>query len=115
MKLTNLARNLRKSQTDVEQILWFQLRNRRFLNYKFRRQLPIGPYIVDFFCTELCLIIELDGSQHNDQGVEDKERTLFLNQRGFKVIRFWNNDVFSNLDGVMESIRVVVEKHENDR
>ena len=66
MALTHLARNLRKNQTNVEQILWLQLRNRRFLNYKFRRQFPIEPYIVDFICLELKLIIELDGSQHNE-------------------------------------------------
>ncbi|MCK5478802.1 MAG: endonuclease domain-containing protein [Methylococcales bacterium] len=67
MALTHLARNLRKNQTDAEQVLWFQLRRKRFLNYKFRRQFPIEPYIVDFICLELKLIIELDGSQHIDQ------------------------------------------------
>ena len=88
MALTQLSRNLRKSQTDDEQILWLQLRNRRFLNYKFRRQCPIGSYIVDFICVELSLIVELDGSQHDDLFIEDTERTLCLNQCGFKVIRY---------------------------
>jgi len=110
VNLTNLARNLRKSQTDTEQILWLQLRNKRFLNYKFRRQFPIGDYIVDFICLELKLIIELDGSQHLDAENKDAERTAILNKRGFKVIRFWNNDVIDNLEGVLEQLRLVIEK-----
>ncbi|KAF3978698.1 MAG: endonuclease domain-containing protein [Methylococcales symbiont of Iophon sp. n. MRB-2018] len=110
MSFTHLARNLRKNQTDAEQILWLQLRDRRFLNLKFRRQFPVESYIVDFICLDCKIIIELDGSQHHEQGNEDAIRTKFLNQRGFKVIRFWNNDVFNNLDGVLESLRLVVEK-----
>ncbi len=109
MDLTHLARNLRKNQTDAEQILWLQLRAKRFLNYKFRRQFPIEPYIVDFVCLDLKLIIELDGSQHQEQQEYDLERTEFLTQRGFKVIRFWNNAIFNNLDGVLESLRLQVE------
>jgi len=114
MPLTHLARNLRKNQTDTEQILWLQLRKKRFLKYKFRRQFPIEPYVVDFICLELKLIIELDGSQHSEQVDQDAERTLFLNQRGFKVLRFWNNEVFRNLEGVMESLRLVVEAQERE-
>jgi len=106
MTFTQLARNLRKNQTDAEQVLWLQFRNRRFLNYKFRRQFVIEPYIVDFVCLDLKLIIELDGSQHNEE--VDAERTLFLTQLGFKVVRFWNNDVFTNLEGVLEQIRLTV-------
>ncbi len=112
MALTHLARNLRKNQTDTEQILWLQLRNRRFLNYKFRRQFPVEPYIVDFICLELKLIIELDGSQHREQANKDIERTLFLNQRGFKVVRFWNNDLYNNLEGTLESIHLAIEEQE---
>ena len=112
MALTQLARDLRKSQTDTEQILWLQLRNRRFLNYKFRRQFPIEPYIVDFICLELQLVIELDGSQHSNQLDKDTERTLFLNQRGFKVVRFWNSDSYNNLEGILESIRLAIEEQE---
>ena len=108
MPLIPLARNLRKNQTDTEQILWLQLRKKRFLNYKFRRQFPIEPYVVDFICLELKLIIELDGSQHSEQIDQDAERTSFLNQRGFKVVRFWNNEVVDNLDGVLESLRLIV-------
>jgi len=104
MTFTQLARNLRKNQTDAEQVLWLQLRNRRFLNYKFRRQFVIEPYIVDFVCLDLKLVIELDGSQHNEE--VDAERTIFLTRLGFKVLRFWNNDVFTNLEGVLEQIRL---------
>jgi len=112
MDLTNLARSLRKNQTDAEQIIWLQLRAKRFLNYKFRRQFPIEPYIVDFICLDLKLIIELDGSQHIAQQTADLERTYFLNNRGFKVIRFWNNDVFNNLGAVLESLRLHVKPQE---
>ncbi len=112
MALTHLARDLRKNQTDTEQILWLQLRNRRFLNYKFRRQFPIESYIVDFICLELKLIIELDGSQHSNQIDKDTERTLFLNQRGFKVVRFWNNDLYNNLEGILECISLAIEEQE---
>lgn len=112
MDLTNLARSLRKNQTDAEQIIWLQLRAKRFLNYKFRRQFPIEPYIVDFICLDLKLIVELDGSQHIAQQTADLERTDFLNNRGFKVIRFWNNDVFNNLEAVLESLRLHVKSQE---
>jgi very-short-patch-repair endonuclease len=107
MSLTNKTRLLRKNQTDVEQILWKQLRNRRFYNYKFRRQFPIEPYIVDFACLELKLIIELDGGQHANSINYDGQRSLFLEKRGFKVIRFWNNDVIENSVGVLEAIRLI--------
>ena len=105
MTSTNKARSLRKNQTDAEHLLWQKLRNRQLLNVKFRRQFPIEPYIADFVCLELKLIIELDGSQHFDQVMYDNERSDFLKQRGFKVFRFWNNDVFKNTQTVMESIR----------
>ncbi len=108
MNLTNKARLLRKNQTDVEQLLWKQLRNRRLYNYKFRRQYPIEPYIVDFACLELKLIIELDGGQHANQTNYDDQRSLFLEKLGFKIIRFWNNDVIKNTDGVLEFIRLAV-------
>ncbi|MEC4748716.1 endonuclease domain-containing protein [Methylomicrobium sp. Wu6] len=110
MNLTEKARSLRSDQTDVEQLLWQQLRNRRFYNYKFRRQFPIAPYIADFACLDLKLIIELDGSQHTEQKLYDNQRDIFLEQRGFKVIRFWNNDVIDNLEGVLESIRLAILK-----
>jgi very-short-patch-repair endonuclease len=110
MNLTAKARSLRKNQTDVEKLLWQQLRNRRLCNYKFRRQFSIAPYIVDFVCIELKLIIELDGGQHAHQAQYDDQRTLFLEQRGFKVLRFWNNEVIDNMEGVLESIRLAIHK-----
>jgi very-short-patch-repair endonuclease len=94
MNLTKNARLLRKNQTEVEQFLWKQLRNRQLFGHKFRRQFPIEPYIVDFVCLELKLIIELDGGQHADQIDYDNQRSLYLEKRGFKVIRFWNNEVY---------------------
>ncbi|ESS70643.1 hypothetical protein MGMO_120c00300 [Methyloglobulus morosus KoM1] len=108
MPLTDKARTLRKNQTDVELLLWQQLRNRQLCGYKFRRQFPIAPYIADFACLELKLIIELDGGQHADQISYDNQRRLFLEQRGFKVIRFWNNDVIENTAGVLEAIRLFI-------
>jgi very-short-patch-repair endonuclease len=97
-----LARNLRRKQTDAERKLWAVLRSRRFENSKFRRQEPIGEYIVDFVSMEKELIIELDGGQHNQQPEMEKDelRTKWLESKGFHVIRFWNNDVLQNLEGV---------------
>ena len=100
------ARNLRLAQTEVERTLWQKLRNRQLNGFKFRRQHPIGPYIVDFFCLDARLAIELDGSQHGDErAVEDDERrTAYLNDQGYRVLRFWNQEVIDNLDGVLEAI-----------
>ena len=108
MKLTNKARSLRLNQTDVEHLLWQKLRNKQILNFKFRRQFPIDPFIVDFSCLELKLIIELDGSQHFEQAQNDNERSFYLSQRGFTVIRFWNNDVINNTEGGLEKIYLVI-------
>jgi very-short-patch-repair endonuclease len=108
MNLTNKARSLRKNQTDVEQLLWKHLRNRQLYNYKFRRQFPIEPYVVDFVCLELKLIIELDGGQHAFRINYDYQRSVFLEQRGFKVMRFWNNDVIENIESVLEAIHLAI-------
>ena len=99
---TQLARKLRQNATRQEHKLWKELRNSQFSNFKFRRQYPIGHYIVDFVCIEKLLIIEIDGGQHNEDACifYDCERTKYLNSRGFKVIRFWNSDVDKNLEGV---------------
>jgi very-short-patch-repair endonuclease len=101
-KRTTLARNLRRKQTDAEKKLWSALRSRKFENSKFRRQEPIGKYIVDFVSMDRELIIELDGGQHNQQSEQEKDeaRTKWLESRGFRVIRFWNNDVLLNIEGV---------------
>ena len=108
MNLTNKARSLRKNQTDVERLLWKHLRNRQLYGYKFRRQLPIEPFIAEFACLELKLIIELDGGQHANQINYDNQCILLLEQRGFKVIRFWNNEVIENTVGVLEAIHLAI-------
>ena len=104
------ARMLRKSLTDAEQLLWSLLRARRFLDLKFRRQHPIAPYILDFYCHELKLAIEIDGGQHNtDAGrAADEKRSLFLIQQGITVLRFWNNEVLQQTDAVLEKIYLQV-------
>jgi len=98
------ARKLRKDSTDTEQRLWYFLRAKRFNGYKFKRQYIIGNYIVDFICIEHKLIIELDGSQHMDAIQYDMKRTNYLIDRGYNVLRFWNNDVLQNTDGVLQEI-----------
>jgi very-short-patch-repair endonuclease len=98
------ARNLRKNLTDAERALWKQLRCREIAGLKFRKQAPIGRYIVDFICYEANIIIEVDGSQHDDNKQYDEERTNWLNKRGFRVYRFWNNEVLLNMEGVKEII-----------
>ena len=105
-ELLKNARDLRKSYTDAEQILWSILRNRQVQDFKFRRQHPIEPYIVDFFCDEAKLIIELDGGQHSEDKniIKDENRTKFLESKGYKVIRFWNNEVLENIEGVYDII-----------
>jgi very-short-patch-repair endonuclease len=98
------ARRLRRDQTDAERALWFELRDRRLRGLKFRRQATVDRYVVDFLCADANLIIELDGGQHVERAVEDAVRTKDLEARGYLVLRFWNNDVLSNLAGVLESI-----------
>ena len=107
-KLKKFQKSLRLSQTDVEHFLWYHLRNRNFNGYKFRRQHMIQGYIVDFVCLEKKLIIELDGSQHADQISYDIKRSLKLENDGFKVIRFWNNSIFSDIEVVLETIYQVL-------
>ncbi|MBI2785080.1 MAG: endonuclease domain-containing protein [Legionella longbeachae] len=102
-RLRQHAKTLRKKSTDTETHLWYYLRAKR-LGFKFKRQVPIGTYIVDFACLEKRLIIELDGSQHLDNRRYDMERTAWLNTQGFKVLRFWNNDVLQQTLSVIEVI-----------
>jgi very-short-patch-repair endonuclease len=97
------ARQLRQLSTDAERRMWSALRDRRLWRYKFRRQYPIGSYIVDFACTRYKLVIEIDGGQHVNSSA-DAQRTLWLERQGWKVIRFWNNDVLANTNGVAETI-----------
>ncbi|MBC8035610.1 MAG: endonuclease domain-containing protein [Rhizobiales bacterium] len=106
------ARSLRNSQTDAEAILWSQLRNRQMAGRKFRRQVPLLAYVVDFASLDAKLIIELDGGQHAEQMEADATRTLALEAEGFIVLRFWNADVFTNLDGVLTAIHAALEPDE---
>ena len=98
------ARKLRENQTDIEVKLWSRLRDRQLGDAKFRCQHPIGPYIADFCCVEQALIIELDGGQHADQSSADQQRTNLMKNLGYRVLRFWNNEVHSNIEGVLERI-----------
>ena len=100
------ARNLRSKQTDAEQLLWGLVRDRRFAGKKFRRQHPIGRYILDFYCHECRLVVELDGGQHNDEETRsrDDRRSRFLRKQGVRVVRFWNHDVLLQTDSVLESL-----------
>jgi very-short-patch-repair endonuclease len=98
------ARKLRKDQTDAERRLWWHLRNRQLEGWKFRRQFQIGDYIADFACIDGKLIVELDGGQHSEREEYDDRRTRELEKAGFVVLRFWNNDVLTNSEGVIEEI-----------
>ncbi len=98
------ARRLRQNQTDAEKIVWQQLRSRQLAGCKFRRQHPLGNYIVDFICLDRKLIIELDGSQHMETLEYDEKRSNFLQQEGFVILRFWNNQVFEELETVLAVI-----------
>ena len=100
------ARDLRVSSTDAEKKLWNRLRDRQVLGCKFRRQQPFKNYILDFVCDEQKLVIELDGGQHNETPNQrrDAVRTALLEAAGWRVMRFWNNDVNENIEGVLEVI-----------
>ncbi len=101
--MSDQARALRKSSTDAERRLWSALRHRRLRGYRFRRQHPIGRFIVDFACTKYRLIVEADGGQHNESDA-DVRRTAWLERDGWRVLRFWNNEILSNTEGVVETI-----------
>ena len=107
-QLLEFAKTMRSNATDAESLMWQLLRAKRFMNLKFRRQHVIAPYIVDFYCHELGLVIELDGSQHGtgDAIEYDTERTKFLEVLGLKVVRYWNHDVLSRTDVVLEDLRL---------
>jgi very-short-patch-repair endonuclease len=98
------ARTLRRNATDAEQMMWRLLRDRRLGGIKFRRQVPIGPYIADFASIEHRLVVELDGGQHADS-LSDARRDAFLAADGWRVLRFWNNEALSNRNGVLEAIQ----------
>ena len=97
------ARSLRRNRTEAEAQLWGMLRDRRLVGFKFRRQVPIGRYVVDFACFDALLVVELDGSQHFES-VRDVRRDAELRARGFEVLRVWNNEIWDNRDGVLEGV-----------
>jgi len=110
-QIKTLARNLRKNMTDAERMLWRYIRNKQLNGLKFRRQQPIGKYIVDFVCFEKKVIIEVDGGQHAINKTEDTVRDNWLNEQGFKVLRFWNNDILTNCSAIIEEILEVLVVH----
>jgi len=104
-KSIRIARKLRANQTDAETVLWNGIRNRQIDGHKFVRQQPISGYICDFVCREKMLVIEVDGGQHNESKA-DEIRDRRLKEEGYKVIRFWNNDVLGNIEGVLTAIQI---------
>jgi very-short-patch-repair endonuclease len=102
----NRAKQLRKNMTEAERLLWRELRSRQLAGHKFRRQQQLGRFIVDFVCLEKRLVIELDGGQHADPiyAAQDVARTAWVEESGFRILRFWNHDVLKNLDAIKETI-----------
>ena len=102
--LLSTARALRKNSSDAERYLWHFVRNRHLGGYRFRRQVPLGRYVADFVCMRARLIVELDGGQHAEHMLGDFERTQYLARGGFRVIRFWNDEVLQQIEAVLEQI-----------
>ena len=102
--MKHLAKKLRKNMTDAERLLWQHLRSRELGGYKFRRQRPVGPYIVDFICLEKKLVVEVDGGQHAGQMELDAKRSDYLEDKGYRVLRFWNNEVLKEIESVLTVI-----------
>ena len=103
------ARQLRQNSTDAEKHVWYLLRGKRLNGYKFKRQVPVGQYIVDFICMQEKLIIELDGGQHTHAEIYDQNRTRFLNSKGYRVLRYWNHDVFKETETIVSAILEALE------
>ena len=101
---TKRARSLRCDMTDAERMLWRALRGKQLNGHRIRRQHPIGQYIADFACIEQQIVIELDGGQHQEQLAHDEQRSAYLRAHGWRILRFWNNEVLSNSDGVLSVI-----------
>jgi very-short-patch-repair endonuclease len=110
-KTTYLSRSLRNRPTDAELLLWSRLRYKQIEGLKFRRQQPIDNYIVDFICLENRVIIEVDGGQHDADNIKDRERDNYIREKGFTILRFWNNDVLKNTDDVLAVIRETCLSH----
>src|SRR3989338_7277223 len=109
MSLLENAKLLRRNLTDAEQKLWYHLRAHRFMGRKFKRQKPMGRYVVDFVCLEEKLIIELDGGQHAESVEYDHVRDSWLRSEGYTVLRFWNNELMNEMNGVLEQIRLTLD------
>ena len=112
--LRTRARELRRAQTDAEGLLWQYLRREGLAGYRFRRQYPIGPYIADFVCMSERLIIELDGTQHAETRAKDRARDAYLQRQGFRVLRFWNHDVFKDCSAVADGIYAALTTPQNE-
>ena len=104
-RLTGLAKGLRRRSTDAERLLWQHLRARQLSGLKFRRQQPIGRYVVDFVCLDTGVVIEVDGGHHGEKKDQDRVRDQWLEDEGFTVLRFWDHDVLMNVEGVLEVTR----------
>ena len=102
------ARRLRANMTEAERKLWALLRRKQLQGFRFRRQVPLGRYVADFACMSAQLVVELDGGQHTERTEHDERRTAWLKSVGYRVLRFWNGEVFTNADGVLETIRLAL-------
>jgi len=109
------AQHLRRQMTDAERHLWLRLRRRQLHGIHIRKQVPIGPYVVDFACLSIGLVIEVDGGQHSWRSRDDSRRTKWLEAHGYRVLRFWNNDVLGNIDGVLQVIEGFLNPLPRDR
>jgi very-short-patch-repair endonuclease len=109
-----MARRLRRNQTDAERILWFRLRDRRLGGWKFRRQMLLNGFVVDFCCPDAKVVIEIDGGQHVARREQDARRTANLEASGYLLLRFWNNEVMRNVEGVLQSILSTLNQHTSE-
>ena len=114
MDINQKAKQLRVNSTDAENRLWQCIRNRQLNGWKFRRQMPVDRYIVDFICLKLGLIIEVDGGQHAEATPYDTRRTEYLQSKGYQVVRFWNNEVLGNTPGVLERIAMILDQRKKE-
>ncbi len=114
MQGSEKAKVLRRMQTEAEKRLWCALRGRRLNGYKFRRQVPIGPYVADFVCMTGRLIVEVDGGQHAIRRAYDEQRDRYLRNEGYEVVRYWNNEVLENLEGVLTTLTLALSLRERE-
>jgi very-short-patch-repair endonuclease len=102
------AKELRRDMTEAEKLLWSKIRRDQIDGFPFRKQVPIRPYVADFACLAIKLVIEVDGGQHDERKAQDDARTAWLEAQGYRVLRFWNNEVLGNIDGVLQVIVATV-------